>query len=245
MGKSLAVKDQTQSLFADDVDATIAKALFVDDFDYGGTRDSVFALQVTFEVEGLDDPIVQHYTAGEKNVVADDGDGFDGPGIGETTNCGKLLKSLIDSGFDDEELAKGKISCIEGLNVHLVQQAQPLNKNAKPGERPRTLLVVNAINDGTPEPKGKVGPKQRQAPSAAGKGKGDVKAKTAAAIKAIVDAQGGPVAIGKLTTLLFKAHKQDPDLKKMQELASDEDFLVDASGDETFSFDGTKVGPAE
>lgn len=258
---SLKAKDQVDNAFMDDVDALIEDIRFVDDFDYGGKRDAVVALKVDFRVydpeEGwADEVFVQHYTVGDKLIVADDGEGLDvapgskSTGLGKSTNGGKFIRSAIDSGFDEESLGEA-ISVLKGLFVHLNNEPQKRKDKQTGTEKSTNLLLISAIHDevpakGKPKAPAKAGkaapaaaaPATKAVPAKGKPGKVDIKVKTAEAIVAVVKANGGTVALGKLGSLLFKANRQDPDVSAMTELAGDEDFLAES---DLFNFDGTKV----
>jgi hypothetical protein len=281
---SLAVAKQKASVFQDDVDVTIIEARFVDDFDYDGSQDACLALRVTFMVDGADEPFVQHYTAGDlaKLRPSDDGlslelaPGSTAEGLGSNTNTGKFLASLVSSGFDDAELEKNDISCIEGLHVHIVAEAQKQSsRDVKEGRKARTLLVVNQIHEGPYEAEEET-PKKGKGSAAApvkkakppveedeedegededeeeeeeeAPAKKPVKGKASArvdpikvaadeAVLAVIEAAGGKIAASKLSTPLFKSLKGNPNLKKITQLATSDEYLED--DDAVFDYDGT------
>jgi hypothetical protein len=261
MGVSLAVADQKASAFADDVDATIVQARFVDDFDYGGTQQPCVACRVEFQVDGADETFVQNYTLGDALIPCDDGNGLeaapgkDAKGIGANTNLGKFLASLVSSGLDDEELAKNDISILDGLHVHLLAEARKLSeKDKKAGKKPSSVLLVNKIHDEPFEAakptKGKAAaakPAAKAAAPAKGKAKVDpIKEATDAAVLAVIEAAGGSIAASKLSTPLFKAVKSENDVattKKIVALGTSDEYL---SGDDApFDFDGTTLSLKE
>jgi len=291
---SLKVSDQKAAAFADDVDVTIVKARFVDDFDYDGEYDPCLALKVDFQVDGADETFDQNYTAGDlaKLRPTEEGDslneededdeggcglkpapGSAAAGLGSNTNTAKFLASLVSSGFDDDELAKNDIRCIEGLHVHVVAEAQKQNKrDVADKKKVRTLLVVNQIHEDPYVPekgskkkakggevaKGKKAPvedddEEEAAPVKKGKAAPAKKGKvdpvleaTNKAVLEVMEANGGKIAAGKLSTPLFKAVKGEYEpamVKKITQLAASDEYLE--ADDAPFDFDGTTLTTKE
>jgi hypothetical protein len=149
--------------FLDDVDVDIVRARFVT-FDYDGKADKpTLALCVTYK-DSAGDEHTQYYSAGDLQffVPSEDPKNEDLNGItiaqvgskaalSASSNFAIFANSLANAGFPEDELDKGDIRVIEGLNVHVNQVPAPKRSNlpqkAREDGREKTILVVTKINE--------------------------------------------------------------------------------------------------
>lgn len=139
----------------DDVDVEITEARF-DMFDYNGKAAPAPALRVEMVTEE-DEKDIQYYSVGNAASWAPSDDGSQIMAIGKdtalrmTTNCGILLKSLIDAGFPGDKLGDD-ISILDGLKCHVLRIPAPKRSGlntvpAAEGEKKfeKTILIVSEI----------------------------------------------------------------------------------------------------
>lgn len=238
MGLSLKPQDQEAGGFFDDQKVKIVSMRWVM-WDYNGEiADDAPALKVVLQPEDEDeDEREQYYSAGSADKVKPSKDGLKleptedskAKGLNKNTKAAAFLKSIFDAGFDADQV-EDEVDFADGTVVH-VNQKPWKGYNAK--EDATILLVTKIYDDEKPAKGGKS--------SGGGKSKSDpIKDKTNAAILALLeDADKGKIAKSKLSTLVFKHCKKDPDVKKITEMALDDDFL--GADDAPFDFDGDTI----
>lgn len=138
--------------FLDDTDVDIVKSRFVM-FDYNGKLpEPIPALAVTYKTDEGNEH-TQNYKAGNAKdfIPSKDGSGLLPTGRNQfikNTNFHIYVIALRSAGFDNEEANKGNWSVLEGLRVHVVQQAAPKREGTNQKED-ATILVVSEILEKT------------------------------------------------------------------------------------------------
>lgn len=243
MSLSLKKSKQQAGGFLDDVDVTLTRLRF-EPFDYNGNiPDPVPALKVTMTTEDGEER-EQYYSAGSFDRVKirkdgkalDPADESEAEGLSKSSKAGKFLASLMDAGFDEDKVDE-EVDVFEDLVVH-VQNKPWKGFNSKEGD---TILLVTKIK-GAGEEEAAPAKGKPAAGKGAKTGADSIKDKTAKLIVTLLEtADKNKIPKSKISTLVFKAAKKDPDVKKMTELALDDEFL--GADDQPFDFDGdTLIG---
>lgn len=228
-------------------------------FDYGGSvAVPVPALHVHGEYEdenGGAAEFDEYYSAGDASRLRPkkDGTGFqalvEGAGLTKTCKAMQFIASLVSANGGDEDIvSSGNIKDLDGINCNLERKPdidRPGLSSANSKGRARTIMLVTEINSlpGQGKAKGKAKPGGKPAPAGkpASGGKPALRAKTVEAIEALLESNGD-IEATDLPQLLFRAHKKDPDVKAMTELAADENFL--SAKDTPWGFDGETLSAA-
>jgi hypothetical protein len=151
-----APEDFVAGGFLDDVDVLIIKSRFTM-FDYNGKLpEPIPALGVTYKNdEGSE--YTQHYKAGNSKdfVPSKDGSGLLPTGrtnLIKDSNFHIFVTALINAGFSKETATKGNWSVLEGMRVHVNQQALPKRggTNQKEGA---TIPIISEILENQPTAK--------------------------------------------------------------------------------------------
>jgi hypothetical protein len=237
---SLKVSDQQESQFLEEGDYTCTFETCM--FDYNGNVVvPVPALHVTMtDSEGKDHE--QYYSAGkpEKVVPTEDGAGFDienDAGLSQNSNAAQFLKSLVDSGLDEDEfLSDNNVKKMDGINVHIA--ARPSASSGFGDKKDKTVFLVTKINSMPGEkPKAKAkatpakpGAKPVAAPAKPASGAKGLESALVEIISGLLaEADENTIAKSALSALVFNKVKVDPKLKPslrdLTKLANDEEFL--------------------
>jgi hypothetical protein len=176
--------------------------------------------------------------------------------INATTNLGMFLKSLVESGFPTELLAKGDLTCIKGTKAHVLMK-QTERKGLKRGgantDRPTGVLLVSKIHS-LPGTDTKSAAKTTAKPGAvattkAAGGKPNGAAATTAAsddidavlVEKLIEALGetDPLPKKSLLQLASAAFKGTPQHSKAIARSNAADFLK-SLGDSGIGYDGAQ-----
>jgi len=244
-GASMRPGDMSEGGGLPEGEQTVVRAYF-DMFDYGGTRDEVPAL-----VFDLEDPSggqnTQFWSAGKASdwEPSEDGTGLESvnermedKSINLRSNAGMLLSSLVDHGFDEDELEKGDVSVVKGLVAEFAA-----TKIERKGISDSNCLLITDIlqlpgeSDKEAKKRRGKGGSGRAGKSAGKAGKAkkkepeeDVEDLTERVIADILDEEG-QVPIRKIVTHVHKAIEDDDKFDNTRdeilELAGDTDFLED------------------
>lgn len=238
----------------DDIDATIKSARW-HDWDYGGkSNNRTLAVLLTLaDDEGQIHE--QYYSAGDPAafVILDEGKSIESNGkrtsLSNSSNFYMLMTSLIEAGYPEEKITGSDVSFLDGMYAHFIRKPQPERKGLKkdPNDtRDKTVLCFSKIY----EKKGKAGGAMKPGAGAAAKGKvngaaaaadTDLDAEAMDAVLNILgmDEVAGSVTRTKLSQLMFKQLKGNPNASKIITLAFKADFL--AAEGRPWAFDGTTV----
>lgn len=142
-GASLNPADFSSGGAVPDGRYTIKTAQAVE-FDYGGNAAAVPALCLVL-VDGSGTEFTQHYSAGklENLVPSDNGDEFVHPGgddakISKSSNLASFIAAIVNAGFPPNELT-AKVTCFNGADVDIVNQAQPKRPGLKDQQEGKTI----------------------------------------------------------------------------------------------------------
>ena len=134
----------------DDVDVTIKEARFIM-FDYEGKSPvAVPALKITFD-PGDGELVTQCWSMGKATDWQPSKDGKKLIPIGsataivKTSNGGIFITSLINASFPSDRLADGDISCIEGLEAHVIRTPAPERTGIEGQKKNATILIIDKI----------------------------------------------------------------------------------------------------
>ena len=222
----------------DDVDVTIKEARFIM-FDYEGKSPvAVPALKITFD-PGDGELVTQCWSMGKATDWQPSKDGKKLIPIGsataivKTSNGGIFVTSLINAGFPGDRLAEGDISCLDGMEAHVIRTPAPERTGIEGQKKPATILIIDKIIALPGENKKKSGKATRSkgATKAAASGTGDNPAAEAAE-KAITDllilAEDGIDRADLITEVFKKVTETTKDgklAKAAAQLAYSDDFL--------------------
>jgi len=149
MAVSLNYNDMAESTgLLDSANVRITQSNFTM-FDYGGKANPTPALHWTLEVLENGEQVEQYWPAGKASdwVPTPDGKGLDAIGnvtkVNKSTNCGVLVKSLMDAGYDMKLLGDGDFSVIEGMECH-VDRISNYRKGLE-NTKDKTILIVTKI----------------------------------------------------------------------------------------------------
>jgi len=203
---SLKPSEATQGGLLDDVNVTWKKCRFAM-FDYNGTLPPVPAIKVEMETEEGEEA-EQYWSIGNAKDWKPSKDGKTLQPVGSAStlklnsNGMILLKSLVDSGFDEEEMGDD-VSVFDGIKVHMARVPAPKRSGLEKAPRedgkdfPATILTVDEILVMPGEEA-----EEKSTKTAAAKGKPKPKAGTAAKEKASdtsdAEAEATEYIIGKL-----------------------------------------------
>lgn len=253
----------------DDLDVEVVSARFAL-YDYEGKSDEpALVLHVEFKQdEDAENNFHNYYSAGDKAYFVPNEDPKDEArnglylvkvgdrdGINGGTNCALFINSMITAGVP-ADLFDGDMDAIDGLGIHVNQQAQPKRSGlpTRAGQREnKTILLCTRVNflPGEAPAKGKPAAKPTGKPTPAPAK--STPSKTAAPAASSVDdpmveeleghlvglfAADGvtEMAKAKLIPSLFKLiDKTDPNRTKLLQIAGKDDVLNSLT---MFSFDG-------
>lgn len=220
-------------------------------FDYGGNAKEVPAIQLVIRPDNgttpADETVTEHWSAGklEKLRPSDDGETFEpAPGsaqeaLNENSKAGKLMASLDDAGFNTEEMAKA--SDLVGVRAAFERVPYKSGVVREGAKEDGNVLIVKRTLDALgakPAKAGKVTQMPAKAPAKGAAGANGLQTKADEAIVTLLESQS-PIPVGKLSTMVFKALKSDPDVRKITALVQEEDFL--GREDAPFDYDGDHV----
>lgn len=271
---SFLPSDQVVGGSLSDVDAIIHKARF-ETFNYRGKSDPVCALLVTYLPKGVEvdlDDIPDHYTQAyscgplDKYTPSEDGKyviaASSAKGFNKSSNVAMFFTALVNKGFPVEKLGAGDISCLDGMDVHLVQVSQPKREGLKGGgddEKggPKGIVLIDRINalpgEGTAaaapatetKKKASGGAKAAAGQAAAPSGKvsasdPEIVGAAQATIAQLAMTKGGKITKAEIAGLIFKAldGETDPARKNAIIQAAYMDATLKAG---PWTFDGTTV----
>lgn len=172
-GVSLRPSDATQGGLLDDVDIDINKARF-ELFNYQGKGDAVPALVLHYTNAETGEEGEEALSAGRAQdwEPSEDGKSLIPTGTVETLrkSCKamRFLTSLVNAGFDEEALADGDPSVLDGMGVHVMRvtveyKGLEKKKDQEGKEVDFTVLEVSQIN---------TMPGEKKSTGGKGKGKG-------------------------------------------------------------------------
>ena len=131
---------QPVSFFADDLvegggppiqqNLRIHSAIFVDDFDYGGTSPEVTALKLDFLTD-KQELLTQHYSAGGSRIRSSAGGRALTAIPTKNSNFGILMTAMANAGFPKELLQSGDITVLNGLYAYW--DGHTVNRVGMPG----------------------------------------------------------------------------------------------------------------
>lgn len=210
-------------------------------YDYNGSvAVAVPAIHVhgEFEQDGEAGTFEEYYSAGDASKLRATKDGTrfqaitEGAAMTKTCKAMQLIGSLVTANGGDKSLLTANIKDLDGIVVNMERKpdvARPGLSETNSKGRTRTIMLVTDIislpGEGKKKAKGKVAGKI--APKGGDKA---LKAKTIAAIEAVIEGAGGEVEADDLPQILFRKNKKDPDVKAMTDLAGDSDFLEGNGG---------------
>lgn len=246
MGVSFKPSDQSKASMWEGGPGTI-NTLRAVTWDYNGTGDPgpFIHANITRHEDGKE--IDEYYGAGDASRFKPSEDGLtfeplkpNIKGLSDSCNAAHLINSLVAAGFSEDDLADD-LSIFDDMDVNFARQA--IQRKIKGQEQTSNPLLVTEITRMPGEkkkPTGKPGtkaapaaPAGKAAPAKAAPAKG--KAKDAENEEKLQDAiaeileSNNPVSKKKLGQLVFAKFKKDPDVKALQALAADDDYL---GGDE-------------
>lgn len=257
-----------------DVDAKIVKARFAP-FDYNGkVSPAVCALLVTYLPKGMEVEegeelpwyLTAAYSCGplDKYTATEDGTGViaagSAKGFNKQSNVMTFFTALVNKGFPEATLAKGDISVLDGMEVHLVQVAQQKReglKGSNSGDDPKGIVLIDKIlampgEVATPKPKAADKPATEKkaaadkpkttgaAPKALSASSPEIIEAAHAAIMQIVSENGGKATKAEIAGKIFKLLAGEPDVARKNAI------IQAAYKDETlesgpWTFEGTTV----
>lgn len=136
-------------------------------FDYGGKANPTPALHWAIETLEDGETVAQYWPVGKATdwVPSEDGKTLESIGsaikVSKTTNCGMLVKSLMDAGYPMENLGAGDFSVIEGMECH-VDRISSYRRGLE-NTKDKTVLIVTKILAMPGEENGKARKKSRGA----------------------------------------------------------------------------------
>ena len=174
----------------------------------------------------------------------------------DSCNAYILMASLADAGYPRDEFTDDVRALLTGLTGHVVRVDQPKRPglSSDGGDRARTVLTIESIDEDSPvgagKKKGKKRGKGRAKPVAveatdAEEGAVDLEQIALTTIAEIlIDADGGPIKKTSLFNRMLK-RLQEPypgDFKEIIKFAGDDEWL---GQQEDFSFDGKELEVAD
>lgn len=257
MGVSLRPSDAISGGLLDDVDVHIDKARY-EIFDYQGKSDPAPALVLHCTLEDGEEH-TEALSVGRATDWQPSDDGKELIPVGQATSlrdkCKAILflQSLVNAGFDEELLADGDPSVLDGLGVHLTRvtvdyKGLEKRRDAEGREQDFTVLNVSKINylpgeggkkgggKGKKADGGGKGGGKGKAASGSGKGKASAKSESAepdtdldeAAEGALMTAlaeSGGSIESRAIPTKVYKYLDGVPNRNAVLQRAYSEDFL--------------------
>jgi len=208
-------------------------------WDYQRTQpNAVPALKVTMEVEDMEEPVDQYFSAGSTRDWMPSKDGKKlmsvgvARGINKTSNLAILINSLIEAEFPPERIEED-CTVFEGLECHMVRVKAPERKGLAP-RAPRadgktyepTNLVVDSI---IKFPWDRVSATGKAASSE--DDEGDLSEKARSLIMEILEKNPKGLDKKKLASVVFNALKTDPDRNEIVKMIYNEEFLKEGPWD--------------
>ncbi len=220
---SLKPSDHTEGGgLLEDVNGVIKEAMFAMNTYNGKVSPGAPSILLEIDVEG--DVFSQYWSVGshEAWMPTDDGTGLKAIGketaLRTNSNAGILLKSLVDSGFPEDDLGDG-IAALVGLQAHFIRVPAPkrpgLKQSDKNKDREPTLLVVSEVLSlpgekkkpkGAPKTKTVAKPKAKPKEKEKVEDTGDVNEKATEIIMGIL-AEDGPLKVGQVPAKILAAVK--------------------------------------
>ncbi len=173
----------------------------------------------------------------------------------DSCNAYILMASLADAGYPRDEFTDDVRALLTGLKGHVVRVEQPKRPglSGNDGDRARTVLTVESIDEDSPVGAGKKTKKTRKTRAAkptaveASDDDDDIDLEEIALTtiaEILVDADGGPIKKTSLfNRMLKKLQKPHPnDFKEIIKFAGDDEWL---GQQEDFSFDGKELEVAD
>lgn len=232
-GMSLRPSEAVEGSGAPDGTFKIAEARFTEDFDYGGTREAIPALLVKFEDESGETK-EQGYSVGKAGEweAIDDGLGIaptrEGKRMAKSSSCMLFINSLVEAGFDEEELDGGDISVIDGTFAQMTPT--PIERKGLEGKT-QVLSLVTEIVDGFGKGKGKPAGKSagKDKPATGGKGKDveSVEEKAEKYVVSVLKENKGTVKIGVLAGEVYEAADGEKKQDEIAAMLEDDDWFKD------------------
>lgn len=270
---SFLPSDQVQGGSLSDVDALIHSARF-ETFNYRGQADPVCALLVTYLPKGMDvdvddipDHLKQAYSCGplDKYTPSDDGKyviaASAAKGFNKSSNVAMFFTALVNKGFPMEKLGAGDISCLDGMDVHLVQVTQPKREGLKGADdsKSRGIVLIDRINalpgEGTAaapaaaaapaKAKKESAPKATAGQAAASAGKvsatdPEIVGSAQATIAQLAMENGGKITKAEIAGKIFKALSDEKDAARKNAIIQAA-YKDDTLKTGPWTFDGTTV----
>lgn len=219
-----------------DVDVTWKECRF-ELWDYNGkVVVPVPALKVSMEVEGIDEPVDQYFSAGSGKDWEPSKDGTklvsigSAKGINKTSNFGILMLSLIEANFPKDKIGED-CTVFEGMKCHMIRVAAPKREGIVKAPRADGKvyedqnLIVDSIISLPWDKKGKATGKTAAQGKETTKPAGDAADKAQTVVMEILGANPKGLDKKKLAGAVFNALKADPDRNEIVKLVYDEEFL--------------------
>ena len=140
---------QPVSFFADDLiegggppieqNLRIHSAIFVDDFNYGGTSPEVTALKLDFLTD-KQELLTQHYSAGGSRIHSSNGGRALTAVPTKNSNFGILMTAMANAGFPKDQLQSGDITVLNGLYAYW--DGHTVNRVGMPGREGNMQKVI-------------------------------------------------------------------------------------------------------
>lgn len=156
-------------------------------------------------------------------------------------NAMQFLASLVNNGLDEDLLADGDISVLNGLGFHAIRAEVDVSRmrNREPGSRVPTYIIAKEILFLPGEKNKWMKSKGKSSSSVKSPDKGSKKAKkveeedeitqeeieAAEVLASIIEDQGGKVSRKSLPGLVFKYAPKGADKNKLVKLITSEEFL--------------------
>ena len=219
----------------DDVDVTVKSARFAM-FDYDGKSPvTVPALQITFDQADGED-VVQYWSMGKAADWQPSPSGKkllpigSATGIVKSSNGGIFFASLLNAGFPTDRLADGDISCLDGMEAHVIRTPAPKRTGLVNEKKDATILIIDKVIALPGEGKKKNTRSSKGSKGAATTASGDEVSKVATnAIMALLNSNDGSIERADLLTDVFQyvtENNKDAKLAKAAtQLAYQDDFL--------------------
>jgi len=222
----------------DNVDVTWKEVTF-ELWDYDGKIPTPTpAMKIKMEVEDMDEPVEQYFSAGNPQDWTPSKDGTKlvaigkATGINKSSNLGILMMSLLEAKFPSDKMDGDDCTVFEGLKCHMIRVKAPERKGLVQTTRAdgrvfdKTNLIVDHIIKFPWEKKGATS-------STKGKGKetekeeevDDVEEKATAMIMSILESNPKGINKKKLAQLVLQEAKGDPDRNAILKLAYSDEFL--------------------